>query len=182
MELIGRVQKGEVAIVQGAIEEVTAEGIRVSNLFIPADILVLSTGFQPTTFGLAGKDEAFWLYQGIIDPKIRNFAVIGYGNVACTVLKVNLQAAWLCDLLRGSVSLPSPATMQAQVQAYEAAMRAAYGQERPYAYAYARSEYSYYDSLLTDMHVQTRRTTTVLEDLIGIPDPLAYKLVLTHRV
>jgi hypothetical protein len=116
-----------------------------------------------------------------LDPKIRNFAVIGYGNLTYTQLKSSLQATWLCDVLRGAVKLPPLEAMKTEVEQYEAAIRAAYG-EKACKLAYVWNENRYYDALLKDMHLQTRRKRTLYEDLLSGTDPLDYKLVLTHRV
>lgn len=142
---------------------------------------MFATGFQVTTLELAEKDELFWLYRGVLDPHIRNFAVIGYGNLVYSQLKFSLQAAWLCGILRCTVALPSTETMMTEVKGYETALRRAYGSKVWY-YAYTWSEFRYYDRLLADMHLQTCRRSTVYEDLLGQPDPQDYKLVLTHRV
>jgi hypothetical protein len=117
----------------------------------------------------------------VLDPHIRNLAFIGYGNFNFNQLKFSLQTAWLCDMLRGGISLPSTEAMKAETQDYQAAMREAYGPEA-HRYAYAWSEFRYYDKLLSDMKVQSRRKSTIYEDLMAAPDPLDYKLVITHRV
>jgi len=179
--LITHIAKGEVAIVKGPISHITPHGLMVNSVLIPADVIIFATGFQCVSFGLAGKEQTFWLYRGVVDPKIRNFAVIGYGNLTFTQVKSSLQAAWLCDVLRGAVQLPPLDAMKAEVEAYEAAIRAAYG-EKACKLAYVWNEIRYYDALLRDMQVQTRRKGTWYEDLMGMPDPLDYKLVLTHRV
>jgi len=180
-KLFPRLAKKEVTVVTGSIEQITPQGPVVNGTLIPADVLVFATGFQPTSLGLAGKEETFWLYRGVLDPRIRNFAVIGYGNIIYNQVKFSLQAAWLCDVLRGAVALPSTEAMQTEVQDFEAALRQAYGKDAPH-YAYAWSEFRYFDKLLGDMHVQARRKKSLYEDLVGLPDPLDYKLVLTHRV
>jgi cation diffusion facilitator CzcD-associated flavoprotein CzcO len=180
-ELVNRVRKGEVAVVTGTIEQLTPQGALVNGSLIPADVIVFATGFKSTTFGLAGQEEAFWLYRGVLDPHIRNLAFIGYGNFNFNQLKFSLQTAWLCDMLRGGISLPSTEAMKAETQDYQAAMREAYGPEA-HRYAYAWSEFRYYDKLLSDMKVQSRRKSTIYEDLMAAPDPLDYKLVITHRV
>jgi hypothetical protein len=179
--LNSKIAQGEVAIVKGWAEQVTSEGVIVNGVLIPADIIVLATGFQPTTFGLAEENEIFWLYRGVLDPWICNFAVVGYGKVVYTQLNISLQAAWLCDLLRGTVTLPAISTMQEEVQAHRAALQAAYG-ENAHQFAYIWNEIRYYDQLLSDMHIQTHRKGTLFADLVEQPNPLDYKLVLTHRV
>lgn len=179
--LVSRIAKGEVAIVKGPISHITPQGLIVNSVLIPADVIVFATGFQCITFGLAKKEQTFWLYRGILDPKVSNFAVIGYGNLTFTQLKSSLQASWLCDVLRGAVQLPSLETMKAEVQAYEAVIREAYG-AKACKLAYIWNEVRYYDALLRDMQVQIRRKRTLYEDLLGMSDPLDYKLILTHRV
>ena len=181
MTLFSRIAKHEVTVITGNIEKATPQGFIVSNTLIPADVVVFATGFQPTSLGLAEKEDIFWLYRGILDPRIRNFALIGYGTVVYSQLKFSLQAAWLCDVLRGAVALPSADKMQAEVKSYEANVREARGKDAS-KYAYAWSEFRYYDKLLEDMRVQTRRKKCIYEDYVGLPDPLDYKLVLKHRV
>ena len=181
LELFKKISTGEIGLITGEIEKMTKEGIVTNGKEVPAEVVVFATGFRRTTLGLTGHEDVFWLYRGVVDPRIRNFAVVGYGNFVFNQLKFNLQAAWLCDVLRGAVSLPSIAVMKNEVQSFKAAMTEAFGPEASHN-AYAWGEMKYYDALLRDMHMQTRRKRTLYEDLMTLPDPLDYKSVLTHRV
>ena len=69
-------------------------------------------------------------------------------------------------MLRGAVSLPSLSAMQSEA----------------HLITYAWSELDYYDKLLRDMHVQTRRKPTLYRDLMQPTNPLEYKSVIIHRV
>ena len=64
--------------------------------------------YRSTTFGLAGQEEAFWLYRGVLDPHIRNLVFIGYGSFNFNQLKFSLQGAWLCDMLQKRSDMPIP--------------------------------------------------------------------------
>ena len=179
--LFARISKGEVGIVKGTISHITPQGLVVSDSLIPADILVFATGFKPVSFGLTGENDAFWLYRGVINPNIRNFAVIGYGNGTYTHVRCSLQAAWLCDVLRGAVILPDTSSMIAEIEQIKSVLQGKYG-KNACNFAYVINEMRYYDALLRDMQIQTRRKATLWEDMVGLPDPQDYKLVLTHRV
>ena len=180
-ELFKKLADRQIEIVQGRIEKVTSEGVVVKGRLIPADVIVFATGFKQTTLGLGDDTDTFWLYRGVIDPKLRNCAILGYGNMAFSLLKSSLQAAWLCDVLRGTVVLPSIETMKRETEDLKSATIKVFGDKAP-CKAYAWNEFKYYDKLLSDMHLQTRRKPTLYQDLVSMPDPLDYKLVLTHRV
>lgn len=96
-------------------------------------------------------------------------------------MRCSLQAAWLCDVLRGAVILPDTSSMIAEIEQIKSVLQGKYG-KNACNFAYVINEMRYYDALLRDMQIQTRRKATLWEDMVGLPDPQDYKLVLTHRV
>ena len=178
-EVVSKVVSGQIQIVNGEVDRVVPEGIVVAGKTIPADLLVFATGFEKNTLSLTERD--MWLYRGVLLPAVRNFAAIGYGSFVFNQLKHNLQAVWLAEVFRGTVRLPSIEDMKGEVAARKGVVEKVYS-EYPASAPYAWSELTYYDSLLRDMGLQTRRKTSVFSDLLDMPDPTDYKSVVTHRL
>ncbi len=106
---------------------VFADGSRVD-----ADVVVYCTGYQVTFPFLddavvAARDNHVDLYRRVVPPDRPGLYFIGLIQPLGAIMPLaEAQAHWVAELITGEVTLPDPATMRAQIAAYDAALRKRY--------------------------------------------------------
>jgi thioredoxin reductase len=157
---------------------VKANGIDTETGFIPADLIVLATGYRPQTFMLPAEQDGMWLYRSIVYPGVANLAVVGLTNTPYHGLVTNLQAVWLAEALRGRVLLPSVVDMKQDCITRRDHARKQGGPLLSYSW----SSQHLLAQLLKDMAIRTNRRESVWDDWTKVLLAEDYESVLTHRV
>jgi cation diffusion facilitator CzcD-associated flavoprotein CzcO len=175
-----KLQNQQVLIKRGYIDHFTPNGlVTTEGEVIHADTVVMATGYDRDFLGTEEENGEQWRYRGMILPKVRNFAVIGHISTIRTALVINLQAAWLSEVLRGQVILPSDEDMKADSVRRKNYKRK--GVEKSRKSLHFRIDFLA-DQLLGDMKLQTRRAKTWFQHYFGRVSATDYRSVVTHRV
>jgi len=175
-----KLQQGQITIKQGSVDRFTPTGlVTVDGEVLPADVVILATGFKRDFLGLKEEDGEQWRYRGMVLPGVRNLAVVGYIATVQTALITNLQAVWLSEVLRGQAVLPSNEAMLGDIKARQDYNKGP-GESRRGSLHFRVDFLA--EQLLGDMQLQTRRTKTWLQHYFGRTGATEYRSVVTHRV
>lgn len=68
------------------------------------------------------ESDGFWLYKGCILPGVSNLFFGGFACAIFMLLSFNVQAVWLCEVLRGKVKLPNWRGMNDEIDARKTLM------------------------------------------------------------
>lgn len=151
---------------------------------LPADVVVFGTGWLPSlpffdedTLGkIIDPDGYFRLYRNIISPDLPDLGFVGYNSSLFCQLTSEVAAAWLGQLWEEQISLPSTSEMKDQVDQRIRWL----AEKRPSDLRSFRNscvapfEYHYWDELLTDMGLRTRRTRNWLVETFKPLNPKDY--------
>lgn len=122
---VARIAPGSVTLRHGAREGARAD----SEEEFPVDTLILATGFADghPFFGddiheaLDRQIDGLPLYRQIVPPGLPNLLFVGHVTSFTLGATVSVQAAWVAEVLRGRLSLPSADAMHADIRRWTAA-------------------------------------------------------------
>jgi cation diffusion facilitator CzcD-associated flavoprotein CzcO len=186
-EFYAQLNAGKVDAKQGSIKSFRDNGLVLDNgEEIEADIVVFGTGwYQEMDFlseelnDLVVKDGEFRLYRHILPPAEPKLGFIGYASTFNNMLTAEVAANWLAQVFRGEQHLPAEEFMQKEVDRVSAWMK---------DYTYRSSGYflgpvnvHYFDDLIGDMGLPTKRTNNFLTEYMGTSWPERYRGLAEER-
>lgn len=154
---------------------------------LPVDIVLFATGWRQTLPFLTPEltattlqDNNFHLYRHILPPTEPRLGFIGYASSTACQLTSEISAHWLSHVFTGTLTLPTPATMNTEITRVHSWL----AKEFP-----ARSQGFYVgphlihhiDDLLTDMNLPTRRTRNLLTEYLAPFTPARYANLTAQR-
>jgi dimethylaniline monooxygenase (N-oxide forming) len=154
------VRDGRIAPVKGAINALSAEGVTLeSGERIPAQLLILATGFKQELSILSDEDRAkvvtprgdYRLYRNIVAPDLPNLSFNGYNGTTAVPVTSEIAAHWIARWLGGRITLPDVHVMNAAIDDDLAFRRAYMRGSEHFGHFSAPFSYSYRDALLADM-------------------------------
>jgi len=107
------------------IEEYSTNGLSLKNgTQLDADVVVFATGWkpdycflpQPLYAQLGFEKDGLYLYRQMLHPNVANLAFIGQASTVINILTYNLQARWLCELIKGTHKLPTRENMLRNIE------------------------------------------------------------------
>jgi dimethylaniline monooxygenase (N-oxide forming) len=173
------VAQGAVKIHRGSVDGFYPDGVVVKGRRIPADVVVLATGFERELFGFKADNDGLWMYRNTIIPGVKNFAVVGIINTYCNPLYTNMQAVWLSEVLRGRVRLPGDFAMSEDVIRRRNYTRGVINGEGTISFSWF--PIPQIDQFLRDMGLPTTRKKNLLDYWFDPIKPEDYSEVITHR-
>ena len=123
----------------------------------------------------------FWLYRYMLSPGVKNLAFLGMVDSFRLPLVINLQAIWLCEVLRGQVKLPSHDEMQTDIDIKKRRFKECFPEFKQRAH-YWMPPHPLVSILLRDMGLTDQRQTTWKKHWVLALKTEDYKSVVTHRV
>jgi cation diffusion facilitator CzcD-associated flavoprotein CzcO len=128
-DLLSRLGHGDITV-KPSIERFEGSTVRFTDgSSVEADVVVYCTGYKITFPFLddsvvRADDNHVDLYRRVVPPDRPGLYFIGLVQPLGAVMPLaETQAHWVSDLIRGRVSLPSPARMREQIAAYDEALR-----------------------------------------------------------
>jgi dimethylaniline monooxygenase (N-oxide forming) len=128
-DLLSRLGHGEITV-KPSISRFDGSTVRFTDgTSVEADVVVYCTGYKVTFPFLddtvvRAEDNHVDLYRRVVPPERPGLYFIGLVQPLGAVMPLaEAQAHWVADLIRGRVTLPSPAEMRRQVASYDAALR-----------------------------------------------------------
>jgi hypothetical protein len=133
-EYRGFVRSGKIEYRVAAVERLGPGGVTVrardggAETELPADILILATGFEANTSpldpaiarALHPQDDGIWLYHHILPPDVPGLAFVGSAHTFMNPLTFTVQAAWLAETLLGHITPPDADAMRAAIRNWQA--------------------------------------------------------------
>ncbi|MGE0151579.1 MAG: flavin-containing monooxygenase [Reyranellaceae bacterium] len=153
-------RQGRLGLRQGRLARFDRQGLVLEDgSTVAAQTVVFATGFvQECEFLEAGVRAALFdaagvpqLYRLLVCPGIPAMAFNGYNGSGASQLTAEIGARWIAAWLRGSLTLPDIATMQAQIRRDLAQWRAVVQARRGLGFYASPFLFSYLDQLLADM-------------------------------
>jgi len=122
------IQSGALKVCKNAIARYSREGVDLArgDASLPCDMVVFGTGFvksydyldAATRAKLSIQDDGLYLYRSMLPVGVPGLAFLGAEvSTFNNILTHGLQAAWLANVLAGSVALPPPRQMRQSVEA-----------------------------------------------------------------
>ena len=167
--------KKEIQAVKGQIKRILQWGAIELNdgTTIQADEIIFATGFDrvhdflPKELLDQKEDDGFYCYRQMLVPGCPNIAFLN-SNVTTfsNITTAGIQSAWLAELLKGSIALPSDMeeTVATEKKWRRDKLHHA-GNAR--AYLIQLHQLRYYDQLLSDMGANVKRKTSWILGPIG---------------
>jgi cation diffusion facilitator CzcD-associated flavoprotein CzcO len=128
-DLLSRLGHGDITV-KPSIERFEGSTVRFTDgSAVEADVVVYCTGYKITfpflDDSVVGADDNHVdLYRRVVPPDRPGLYFIGLVQPLGAVMPLaEAQAHWVSDVIRGRVTLPSPAQMRRQVAAYDEALR-----------------------------------------------------------
>ncbi|UHC19263.1 FAD-dependent oxidoreductase [Methylobacterium currus] len=166
------VTEGRIATIQGTIAAYEgSQAVLTGGQRIPADLVVMATGWRQDVPVLAAADRAtlvdaegqYRLYRWMVNPDLPDLGFVGFNSSFATNLSAELGAHWLVRYMDGRLARqPTRAQMEAEI----ARLRVWRQHERPSAKGYgglciAPYHNRHFASLLADIGVPTREANPV---------------------
>lgn len=183
------IRRGDISARKGEVASFEHDGIRLADGdVVPADVVIFGTGWvQSLPFfdeALLNKvldaDGNFRLYRNVVSPDLPQLGFIGYNGSLFCQLTSEVAAAWLAHLWDGGVTLPSRETMHGELDDRINWLR----ERRPNDLRLFRNsciapfEYHYWDELLRDMGLSTKRTKNWIVETFKPLNPSDYEELL----
>lgn len=175
-EVINAVNSRKLKIHHGTVSKFVDDGIIINDDYLKADVVIFCTGFSMDNFGFEKK----WLYKNTILPEVKNLAFLGLSRLASSPLYANLQAFWLCEVLRGAFSLPSVTDMNEYCSRSKNRITQCYGdfpgvQQSQYMF-------SLVDEIVDGTSIRKQRRDTVWKNYTEVLRPIDYTTAVTHGI
>jgi len=128
-DLLSRLGHGDISV-KPSISRFEGSTVRFTDgSSVEADVVVYCTGYKVTFPFLddtvvRAEDNHVDLYRRVVPPDRPGLYFIGLLQPIGAIMPLaEVQAHWVADLIRGRVTLPSPAQMRRQVASYDEALR-----------------------------------------------------------
>jgi dimethylaniline monooxygenase (N-oxide forming) len=185
------VRKGVINAQRTEIAEFTPSGVVLKNgRNIDIDVMIFSTGwrtdysFLPENVmaGLHMEEDGLYMYRHIVPPHVPNVAFIGGASSFISIMTYNIQARWLCELIKGSHQLPPREAMLQEIEDIKAWKR------KWMPFSHGRGQrillhmLHYHDELLRDFGANPKRKTGFfgpLKELIEPYEPNDYGTIVS---
>lgn len=186
-------RNGSIEPHQGQISEYQSNSILLNTgEKIEADVVILATGwksdfsFLPESVmsRLNFEDDGFYLYRHILNPQVPNLAFIGIMSTISNMLTYNLQALWLCELIKGTHQLPSGDEMQESIEQLKAWKRSWMPFSRARSSRLLLHMLHYHDELLKDIGISPLRKTGIFapfKEAFAPYQPSDYKSIVSGK-
>jgi len=162
-----KVKAKQVNAVKGTIARFTKSGVVLSDgTEMQADVVVFGTGFTKSyayldanTQGLLGRErDGLWLYRNMFPTRVANLCFVGAEvSTFNNILTQGLQTLWLQRVLTGQISLPSPETMDQDIENQKEWKRSWMPAKGDRAAILQLHKMKYHDRLCKDMGVKHKR-------------------------
>jgi cation diffusion facilitator CzcD-associated flavoprotein CzcO len=143
---------------------------------IPADLIILSTGFGSPRFPylpekyralLEGEHDGPQLYRHVVHPRIPRLAFAGYNHGFLHVPGVEIAVLWLAAVLRGDLVLPAPEEMERRIADIVRWKRENVLYEPSRGAAVSTRFHQYLDVMLGDLGLSPHRKSNPLAELVA---------------
>ncbi len=124
-EFYRSLRNGAITPQKTEIVEYRRDGLRLKNgAHVIADTIIFATGwksdycFLPETLRtrLNFEKDGLYLYRQMVQPDAPNLVFIGQASTITSILTYNLQARWLCELIKGTHKLPAREDMLRNIE------------------------------------------------------------------
>ena len=161
------VAEGKILPYRSEIECFSYDSVLLKNgTVLPADIVVLSTGYLTPAFPflpdpyrawLEGEKDGPQLYRHMLHPRIPRLAFAGFNHGYMHIPTVEIGTQWLCAYLGGELELPSIEEMERSIEHVRAWKRENIKFENARACAVSTRFQQYLDILLKELQVSPYR-------------------------
>jgi dimethylaniline monooxygenase (N-oxide forming) len=149
---------------------------------IPADIVILGTGFRQSIPFLeenyqkhiVDRNGVFHLYRNLIHPDVPQIGFVGYNNSLSCMMSAELGSRWLVEYFKGNLTLPSRSKMLEAIYTnlewrYRERARGLFSGTCVLPFTF-----HYFDDLMNDLGVRVRQNGS-LPEIVKPLSPSAYK-------
>jgi dimethylaniline monooxygenase (N-oxide forming) len=161
------VAEGKILPYRSEIECFSHDAVQLKNgRVIPADVVVISTGYLTPAFPFLPDPYRVWLeaekdgpqlYRHMLHPRIPRLAFAGFNHGYMHFPTVEIGTQWLCAYLRGELELPSTEEMERSIAKVREWKRANIKFENARACAVSTRFQQYIDILLIELQVSPYR-------------------------
>jgi len=124
-EFYRSLRKGVINPQKAEIAEYTWRGLTLKNgVHLNADIIIFATGWKSDYSFLPEslfkrfnfEKDGLYLYRQMLHPDVSNLVFVGLASTIISILTYNLQARWLCELIKGKNRLPAHEDMMQNIE------------------------------------------------------------------
>ncbi len=161
------VAEGKILPYRSEIECFSHDSVQLKNgIVIPADVVVLSTGYLAPAFPFLPDRYRAWLesekdgpqlYRHMLHPRIPRLAFAGFNHGYMHFPTVEIGTQWLCAYLRGELELPPAEEMERSIEYVREWKRANIKFENARSCAVSTRFQQYIDILLNELQVSPYR-------------------------
>lgn len=190
-EFYRSLRNGAINPQKSEIAEYTRDGLMLMNSsHVNADVIIFATGwmsdfsFLPEALHarLNFEKDGLYLYRQMVQPDVPNLVFVGQASTISSILTYNLQARWLCELIKGTHKLPERESMLANIEKIKVWKR----KRMPFsAGRSARLIFHmqhYHDELLRDFGAKPLRKTGIfapLKEIFAPYQPSDYRTIVS---
>lgn len=185
------VRRGRIAPYRTQIATFEPGGVRLaSGESLEVDVVVLGTGWrsdlgflEPSIRTALGSDEdGIYMYRQMVHPDVPGLFFVGHASTIESIVTYNLQARWLCELLKGTHSLPSAGRMRENIDRLRAWKTAWMPHSVSRSARLLLHMQHYHDELLEDFGANPLRKTGVfapLKEVFAPYQPADYRSIVS---
>ncbi|MDX1394504.1 MAG: NAD(P)-binding domain-containing protein [Gemmatimonadota bacterium] len=168
------VRRGRIAPYRTEIATFEPDGVRLtSGESIEVDMVILGTGWRSDLGfleasirrALESEEDGIYMYRQMVHPELPGLFFVGHASTIENIVTYNLQARWLCELLKGTHALPSTEHMRENIDQLRGWKRAWMPHSEARGARLLLHMQHYHDELLEDLGASPLRKTGVFAPL-----------------
>jgi dimethylaniline monooxygenase (N-oxide forming) len=169
------VASGAVEPHRSIIASFTPSGLKLADgREVACDAVIFAVGYKPPPLEflpnpirseVASENDGVQLYRHILHPRLPRLAFIGFNHNPLHIPTAEMSALWIDAWLAGDLTLPSPDEMEASTRKVRDWKRANLNYETTRAYFVGEHLHNYFDVLLADIGLNSRRKRNRMREM-----------------